>query len=164
MTLSPPSFRRILVAVDFGLSSERAVATGAALATSVGATLILIHAWDVEAAVEPTPDCSLSDAAAQAREGAQRSLDALAERVRGLHADTEARLVLGSPAVAIARAINEERADLLVMGTHGRTGLAHTFLGSIAERMVRVAPIPVLTVRGGADASAAAVVGSHATS
>ena len=56
-------------------------------------------------------------------------------------------IAAGHPAEAIVRVAQERKADLIVMGTHGRTGLQHVLLGSVAEKVVRLAPCPVLTVR-----------------
>ncbi|HEX2677096.1 MAG TPA: universal stress protein, partial [Polyangiales bacterium] len=56
--------------------------------------------------------------------------------------------VEGVPATAIVKVATDTKTDLVVMGTHGRTGLAHVVVGSVAERVVRLAPCPVLTVRG----------------
>jgi len=58
-----------------------------------------------------------------------------------------AELAVGPPAETIVRIAREQAADLIVMGTHGRTGLQHAILGSVAEKVVRLAPCPVLTVR-----------------
>jgi len=56
-------------------------------------------------------------------------------------------VVTGDPAVAIGAAAEEHGADLIVMATHGRTGIGHFFLGSVTERVVRESPVPVMTVR-----------------
>ena len=65
------------------------------------------------------------------------------------HGSWEAEVAAGHPAETIVRVAEERKADLIVMGTHGRTGLQHVLLGSVAEKVVRLAPCPVLTVRHG---------------
>ena len=65
----------------------------------------------------------------------------------------EVEVATGHPADAIVRVAQERGADLIVMGTHGRTGLQHVLLGSVAEKVVRTAPCPVLTVRRGSEAA-----------
>jgi universal stress protein A len=80
-----------------------------------------------------------------AEEDARRQLDRLA---RDSHAQNyEIAVVTGDPAPSIIQAAKEHAADLIVMATHGRTGLSHFFLGSVAERVVRESSIPVMTVR-----------------
>jgi universal stress protein A len=86
------------------------------------------------------------------REQAEKELQAEAEsRLQTLAAGqsvaVETLVVWGSPPVEICRIAQERRVDLIVMGTHGRTGLAHLFIGSVAERVVRYAPCSVLIVR-----------------
>jgi nucleotide-binding universal stress UspA family protein len=78
---------------------------------------------------------------------ATKQLDALAAEVRGRHPGAQTSLREGLPVDEILRAAKEASADLIVLGTHGRTGLPHVVLGSVAERVVRAAPCPVLTVR-----------------
>jgi nucleotide-binding universal stress UspA family protein len=70
-------------------------------------------------------------------------------------ADVETAVFAGRPAATIVDRAQAGRFDLIVMGTHGRTGLSHMFMGSVAERVVRTSPCAVLTVRGAADSAAA---------
>jgi nucleotide-binding universal stress UspA family protein len=72
---------------------------------------------------------------------AQQRLGKLAEKYRGSGVPISGRLLVGVPYAEIVRAAKEGRADLIVMGTHGRTGLAHLLMGSVAERVVRSSPI-----------------------
>ena len=69
------------------------------------------------------------------------------------HGPWEVEVATGHPADAIVRVAQDRKADLIVMGTHGRTGLQHVLLGSVAEKVVRLAPCPVLTVRHRQDAT-----------
>jgi universal stress protein A len=81
------------------------------------------------------------------RSWAEEALEARATDLRRRGIDASRRVQTGVPFEQIVKVAEEERADLIVMGTHGRTGLDHLLLGSVAERVVRLAPCPVLTVR-----------------
>lgn len=143
-----PQFKTILVATDFGPSSEQALAYARTLATSFGATLRLLHvvpdpvlasAWSEAYAYD------LSALAERLRYDAQQRLAEKAATIREVPVEIEA--LVGSPASVITATAASESVDLIVMGTHGRTGVTHFFMGSVAERVVRSAPCPVLTVR-----------------
>ena len=154
------SLNRILVPIDFSAHSEKAIRYATTLANKFGARLSLLHvvedpfvtgAWQAEVFVPNIPEL-LNDLVKAAK--AQ-----LAERKKDLAAHgfvIETAVVTGRPATAIVEQASTGRFDLIVMGTHGRTGLAHAFLGSVAERVVQKAPCPVLTVRGTAPAAAKA--------
>ena len=144
------AIRRVLAPTDFSDSSAPAVRYAAELAGKFGAELTLLHVVQdltlvVPDVMMPTPVATpaLNDMIAAARV----ALDGLTDKLglRGLGPKTEVRL--GSPAAEIVSAAADLKADLLCIGTHGRTGLAHFLLGSVAERIVRHAPCPVLTVR-----------------
>jgi nucleotide-binding universal stress UspA family protein len=144
-----PVFHRILVATDFSDCSGAALQYGRALARQSGATLHLLHvtqipvaAASLEGYVALAPDLQ-REAAASAR----RDLEALVGADEAvLHVSTP---IAGfeTPVQAILDYAEREQIDLLVVGTHGRRGLAHVLLGSVAEALVRRAPCPVLTVR-----------------
>ena len=85
---------------------------------------------------------------ATARRQAQKRLGAIVARARASGARASALLLEGMPHEVIARAARSRKADLVVIGTHGRSGLAKLFLGSVAARLVTLSPRPVLTVRG----------------
>ncbi|MGH7359221.1 MAG: universal stress protein [Candidatus Rokuibacteriota bacterium] len=89
----------------------------------------------------------LEDMWAADRKEALRRLGALVRAARGAGVQTSPLLAEGPPAAASVRAASRKRADLLVLGTHGRTGVRRMLLGSVAERVVRTASCPVLTVR-----------------
>jgi nucleotide-binding universal stress UspA family protein len=145
-------FTRILVPTDFGTASEAALACARELATRFEARLSLLHVvedpmvagvWTPEVYVGASAelrDTLLRDA----RQRLDQSLTA-EERDR-FRATIDVRI--GTAADAIGEFARENAFDLIVMGTHGRRGLAHMFLGSVAERLVRTAPCPVLTIRG----------------
>jgi nucleotide-binding universal stress UspA family protein len=82
------------------------------------------------------------------RAEARKQVDALVTRARRAGVRATGLIVVGSAYEVIARAARSKRADVLVLGTHGRTGLPRFFLGSVAARVLATAPCPVLTVRG----------------
>lgn len=141
-------FERILVPTDFSPNAEEAVRYAAELARRFEAPLTLVHVYDVTPYVLPEA-VPLYDTSqlGQLREEFQKQLSALRQRVEqsGVK-QVEARLLQGSPTVEIPRFAEEQGFGLIVVGTHGRTGLAHLLLGSVAEKVVRKSPCPVLTV------------------
>jgi nucleotide-binding universal stress UspA family protein len=141
---------RILVPTDFSATADAALDYAFALAERFGASVLLLHVLDdpfvadgmaAEAYITEAP--VLRTAMLQeAREKLSHRTGPRAPRVR---AETE--VLFGHGARTIADYAAEHGADLIVMGTHGRTGMAHLLLGSVAEQLVRTAPCPVLTVR-----------------
>ncbi|MBM4147622.1 MAG: universal stress protein [Lentisphaerae bacterium] len=141
---------RILCPVDFSMNSEHALLYATAFATSHGAELLLLH-------VVPPPVYEGMDvggfyelpaeAVQELADACNRRLEQVAESARKRHPKVAAKLVSGNPFLEIVKTAREEKADLIVMGTHGRTGMAHVLMGSVAERVVRKAPCPVLTVK-----------------
>jgi universal stress protein A len=142
-------FRRILCATDFSDTAEAAWEMACELARVHQAELTLVHVF-VELPAYTLPEVP-GPAVVQIWEDQRRWVDqALEERVaaaraRGLTA--RGRLVTGAAAAAIAESATEEQSELLVIGTHGRTGINRLLIGSIAERVIRIAPCPVLTVK-----------------
>jgi universal stress protein A len=144
------NIRSILVPVDFSAHSDRAVAYAAHLAKQLNASIELLHvvndpvlagAWGTEVYV---PD--LTDLLAALRTDAETRLAITITSLRrqGLAASSVVR-----PGIAertILEHVTAGRFDLIVMGSHGRTGLSHVLLGSVAERVLRHSPCPVLTV------------------
>ena len=144
-------FTRILVPTDFSDTSDAALGYARWLAETFGASLHLLHAFeDPYAAGALVPEVygtvseELREVALKAAENQlqQRLPEAARVPLRGTTA-----VVTGSPAPAIVKYASEHGVDLIVMGTHGRGGMAHLLLGSVAEKVVRTAPCPVLTVR-----------------
>ena len=143
--------RRILHPTDFSRASGAAFRKALTLDQENRAELLLVHVL-----LPPTPFIgdgyvspkTYEELAAAARRGAQRELEKVLARAKKAKARVKAMLLEGVPYDKIARAARSKRADLIVMGTHGRTGLAKFFLGSVAERVIALAPCPVLTVRG----------------
>ena len=149
----PPALRlwRILVPVDFSPYSQGALAAGAALARRLGAGLVAVH-------VIPDEEIRAIARSRLSRRGLDEILEELGQAVeeharnaagvgRGDGFEVRALAVSGLPAEGILRAAWCLEADLIVMATHGRTGLAHAVMGSVAEAVVRRAPCPVLTIR-----------------
>lgn len=156
MTTSPIS--RILMATDFSKCAGRALEYAAFLAGACSAPLELLHV------VEVLPDLDLDSVAANhyfehCRKHAERPLDELATYLAGVGLAAKWRLHLGIPSQQINAVATDCGADLVVLGTHGRTGLEHIALGSTAERVVRGAPCPVLSVRSVQDHHR--LVGNH---
>lgn len=142
----------ILVPTDFSDHSERALDTALRLAHKLGAGILLLHSYRIPIRPVTVYDLSFPESLWQEiHVAAARKLEASAERVRaeGLAVDTE--LTLETAVDAILSALAKGRAELVVMGTHGASGLRRLALGSVAERIVREAPCPVVTVRAGAD-------------
>ncbi|HEY6929510.1 MAG TPA: universal stress protein [Thermoanaerobaculia bacterium] len=144
------SAKRILFATDFSRASEKAFEQSVEIARESGAELLIAHAYRPPS-VAPT-DAYLNAAMyeeldTQLRDAASQQLERLVRTARARGVTSHALLLVGAPEDAIAEAAKEKGAELIVMGTHGRTGPARFFLGSVASRVTSTAPCPVLTVR-----------------
>ena len=145
------TLKRILVATDFGDAAGVAFAYGRELARTFGASLDVLHIADnvlARAFAGEGYMASYPELQRDVEEAAARQLDALVcdEDRAVLNAKTIIR-VSTAPAMAIVDYAREAHSDLIIMGTHGRGAMAHLLMGSVAERVVRTAPCPVLTVR-----------------
>jgi nucleotide-binding universal stress UspA family protein len=141
----------ILVPVDYSEHSKRALLYAAALAEKFGASLDVVHVWDrpsyVPEGLTVGPPETARSLADMIRENAEREMqDFLREANVPVSVRCDHRLVSGDPAHAIVDSIATSRPDLVVVGTHGRTGVRHLLLGSVAEKLVRLSPVPVLTI------------------
>jgi nucleotide-binding universal stress UspA family protein len=147
-------FARILVPMDFSAPSETALAYGRGLATQFDAALHLMHV-----AENPFLRAVAMDRRALEEAAVRRLQERLteAERRRGSVAIVEQS---DEPANEILRYAKSANIELIVMGTHGRTGLARMVVGSVAEAVVRAAPCPVLTVHSAAPATPVASEGA----
>jgi len=137
-------FKTILFATDFSPASHVAFDVAAALARDYRARVIALHV------IEPVR-MGFSEFASYV--GPDEDTGQAMEMLRALKAPSpmvtlEYRLLEGDPATVIAETAEEAGADLVVMGTHGRTGLSRLVMGSVAEEVLRRAPCPVLTIRG----------------
>jgi nucleotide-binding universal stress UspA family protein len=144
----------ILVPTDFSTHAERAIASAVELAARFGARVVLLHACHVElptTGLAPGSAGSLSalqpGLVEQLRKSAETGLADAMERYSDRGVTLSARVETGPVVAAILEAARTLPADLIVMGSRGRTGLAHVVLGSIAEATVRAAPCPVLSVK-----------------
>jgi universal stress protein A len=145
-------FRHILHATDFSSASRPALAKAIALARQNRAPLSIVHALAPTVMPVGGDMAYLSPRTYEvidqnARRYAHKHLAALAGRAKRAGVRTTALLLDGAPHEQIPRAVRRTRADLIIIGTHGRTGFSKVLLGSVAERVIRVAPCPVLTVR-----------------
>jgi nucleotide-binding universal stress UspA family protein len=142
-------FSRIVVATDFSECAEEAGALARRLAAAPGSELIVIHVL-TEVPLYGEGLFNI-ETARKVREGARKWAEGALEdwvgkaRAAGLNA--RAALRTGVPHQEIVALAQDERADLVVIGTHGRGGIARALLGSVADRVVRLAPCPVLMVR-----------------
>src|SRR5688500_10237741 len=142
---------RILVPTDFSAASDEALAFAKTLAGRFGASLHLVHAFEdpftaAAFASEAYSTVPLSLRDDLLREAEQRLAERLPEDQKVLFNGTT-EIVTGTPTRTIVDYSATLGADLIVMGTHGRSGMAHLLLGSVAERVVRLAAAPVLTIR-----------------
>jgi nucleotide-binding universal stress UspA family protein len=143
------ALKRVLVATDFSEPSEAALLYGRAVASRFGAALHVVHVADnifthalgpESAAMLPTVQSDIEDAARD------RLTELLIDSDRSGPPTESAVLTSSSAAFAIVDYARDNEIDLIVVGTHSRRGLEHVVLGSVAEKIVRMAPCPVLTV------------------
>ena len=144
-------FKRVMHPTDFSKASSSAFAQAVEIARANRAELTIVHA--LPATVVPgadgyLPPSTYDDIARSNRVHAERQIKTLAARAKKRGVRVTTQLLDGAPWEAITRAARARRAGVVVMGTHGRNGLAKLFLGSVAERVIGKAPCPVLTVRG----------------
>ena len=153
-------WKTIVTTTDFSPCAKHAVSLAAELAQEAGAALHILHVIEVPAGLSPGA-LVFMDGAAMAvtmEQAAQETAGKLMAQQRedlGNTVDVHLHSVTGEVVADTLALCERLGADLLVVGTHGRRGIQHLLLGSMAERMVRQSPIPVLTVRKPAEASAA---------
>jgi universal stress protein A len=142
-------FKRILCPTDFSEPSSQAFIVAGELAAQFGAEVCLVHVVSVVPALPPDPNYlfRVPEYEQALHADAQGRLRKLAEEIgkRGINAHTV--VGHGDAGSEIVRIAKEEEADLIVIATHGSTGLEHILFGSVAERVVRLAQCPVLSVR-----------------
>jgi nucleotide-binding universal stress UspA family protein len=145
------SIRQILVPVDFSEQSRAALDYAAGLARMSGASIDILHVWEIPAFEPPGP--IVAEASMTLWEVSQRNAEQAllgfreAASKRGIDIRAS-RAVAGDPWRSIVDAAKGGGYDLIVIGTHGRTGFSRALIGSVAERVVRHAHCPVLAVRG----------------
>lgn len=142
------TFQKILCPVNFSPGSQRALASAARLARAHDSELVVLHAWSLPPAIS-AEFMYPAELVQNLADDAQRGLDAMVADVNKLGVGrVTGRLFEGSASRCIIDAIKGDPAiDLIVIGTHGRTGVRRVLLGSIAEAVVRQASCPVLTIR-----------------
>jgi nucleotide-binding universal stress UspA family protein len=146
------AIKKILAPIDFTETSNASVDYAMALAAAVGAVVSVVHVYQIP--LYSFPDgviVTSSEIATKLSESAQKNLDAAVDARKRRGVPVSGILVNGSPAEEIVRVASAEKADLIVVGTHGRHGLSRALLGSVAEQVLRTAPVPVLAVRGTRD-------------
>lgn len=137
-------FQTILVTTDFSANSAAAIQPALQIAKKFGARVVLVHT--IEAPGSDSGQAS-QDAFRGLSEMAREQLEEFGGREIGDAVPWTPDVTVGPAYVAITQAAAHHQADLIVVATHGRTGLRHLLLGSVAERVVRTATCPVLTVR-----------------
>ncbi len=139
----------IVCAVDFSEPSDHALEYALMMGSSFGARLVLLHVIEVpflpSYSMGGVPDLDLP--LEQLEESARERMEEVLSDCREQYDGVEGEVVAGSPFVEIINYAREAKADMIVMGTHGRSGLKHLLIGSVAEKVVRKAPCPVLTVK-----------------
>ncbi len=146
--------RKIICPVDFSEPSDAALRSAVDLAERYSAAIILVHAINQ---IDPTPPPSytlttqvmdqIPQIMGQMTENAHNAMQELIDKHAGKRILADHRVVIGDPATSIVALADEEQADLIVMATHGRSGIKGLFFGSVAEKVVRSAACPVLTMR-----------------
>ena len=146
------ALKNILVATDFGAASDAALRYGRELARRFGATLHVLHVAENLAISSVGADGFMALAPQQLQDEIEdtarvRLLEALKDSYRSGLVTRPVVMTASAPAPVIIDYAKRHDIDVIVIGTHGRGALAHLLMGSVAERVVRTAPCPVLTVR-----------------
>lgn len=153
------AFRHVLVATDFGKPAEHAEQLGVTFAERFGAKLTVLFVLSVpNSAYVSGSQLPMAELDLQAR----KALDTKAAMLKQRFPKLSSVMRVGTPWEEIVTAAKETGVDLIVMGTNGRRGLPRAVLGSVAERVVRMATVPVLTVAASADERDAAAASSNA--
>jgi universal stress protein A len=141
--------KRILLPTDFSNYSATATKYACGLATKFDAELHLLHTLEVHLASTPGfgMGLALPQYVHESRAAAEKALAGVLDPQWAVGRKVVQAVVEGSPKVEIIRYARTQEIDLIVLATHGRSGLAHVIIGSVAESVVRTAPCPVLTVR-----------------
>ncbi|MGQ4809874.1 putative universal stress protein [Candidatus Entotheonellaceae bacterium PAL068K] len=135
--------QHLLVPLDFSPDAERALDYAVELAQQFQARLTLMHV----VYMPPTTEVHLAAYLSEIEAGAEHDMQLYEKRVQDTGLALETILVRGVPFREIINLAEAQHVDLIVMGTHGRTGVKHLLLGSVAERVARLAPCPVLITR-----------------
>ena len=140
-------FNHILVPTHFAEPSQRALELALELAGILGADLTIMHTCEIPAYAYPGLALAPIDLLSPIEDVARKKLDELVSSLSQRCRSCKGVLKVGIPWEEILEVVNQAQADLVIMGTHGRRGVTHALLGSVAEKLVRMSPVPVLTVR-----------------
>lgn len=143
------NFSTILVAIDFSDSSDNAFQYALSIAKKYAAKLLILHVINepVDLRGFYVPHISFEKLEEEIEEGANKMMDSFCHQHMGDFTNYESFIVSGMPYEQIIGQGVEKNADLIVLGTHGRTGLDHVLFGSTAAKVVRKSSLPVLTIR-----------------
>jgi len=144
--------KKILMPTDFAESSRAAAGVALELAQRFEVPLALLHVHAVPSTIYAgVPFVPVADYVQAFQDAAQSALNNEAERLRGKGVDVSTVLKMGAPWEEILEIAKKLDVGLIVMGTHGRRGLPRALLGSVAEKVVRLSPVPVLTIHAPAE-------------
>ncbi len=141
--------KNILVPVDFGEASDAALDYAVDLAEGTDAKVFVLHTFEIP--IVGLPDgvvAATAELTGRIVNAAQKALDDLSKRYDGRKVPVTTILKQGDAREVILAEAKDLGADLIVIGTHGRRGIARALIGSVAESVVRTSPVPVLTVHG----------------
>ena len=143
------AFKTILFATDFSESSDHAFGYARSLAASFNAKLVILHVINepVDLRGFYVPHISFDKLEEEIEQGAQKLMEQFERKFLSDFKDYESVVAPGIPYDEIIKRAESAGAELIVMGTHGRTGLDHVLFGSTAEKVVRKSPVPVMTIR-----------------
>jgi universal stress protein A len=145
------TIKRMLCASDFSPASRPALRLAQELARALKAKLILFHAYEISVPIGNggyLPPSVMQEMLTATRDAAAQSLKRLARSSQGKDVRASTLLAEGPAAAAIVRAAKKQHVNLVVMGTHGRTGVRRLLMGSVADRVIRTSSCPVLVVGG----------------
>jgi nucleotide-binding universal stress UspA family protein len=142
------TLQKILVPTDFSDLSQQALEFALSLADRFRAKLYLMHVWELPMTgsllpPEPYPESVLTEE----QTAGEKHLTKVANELKASGFDVEPVFVFGKPYMEIVKAATDFDVDLIVLASHGRSGVSHLLLGSVAEKVVRLAPCPVFTVK-----------------
>ena len=136
-------FEHILVATDFGEPAQHALESAIGLARATNAKITLLHVFYI---ARPAYDVLVALPIAELAGQARTALETALARAKERYPQCESLFQTGEPAEQIVESAKQLGADLVVLGTHGRHGLPRMLLGSVAEKVVRTSPVPILVI------------------
>jgi nucleotide-binding universal stress UspA family protein len=145
------AIHNILVPTDFSDPADAALAHARELAEKFGSRIELLHVVATPVlypTVADTSTLAMAQVVADVETSARQALEELGRKLDLPEGRVSVRICVGTPVTEILEAVADDEIDLVVMGTHGRGMVEHLLLGSVAERVVRRSPVPVLTVHG----------------